>query len=263
MSEETLGTAAAESAAAAQEWGTPEGRAMIELLWNPPGPSGRGPKKRLSLTRVVEEAMSLAAEEGVERLSMRALAQRLGVGAMSLYTYVPGREELFELMIDRAWAARTKADPIQPWRAQVEHHARQAWEMYETYPWMIHANMWRMPLGPHVLDAQEDLYRAVLASGLPFHDTARVSSLVESFVFGAARARITDQAVAAQTGVSADDYWDSRSSFWGTYYSAERFPTMTTLWEAGAFDEGTADDPLGFGLQRLLDGVELFVGRAT
>lgn len=261
MSDDPPGTADADDATAAQEWGTPTGRAMIELLWNPPGPSGRGPKQRLSLAAVVEEAMRLAADEGVERLSMRALAQRLGVGAMSLYTYVPGREELFELMIDRAWALRTKADPAQPWRLQVEHHARQAWEMYAAYPWMIHANLWRMPLGPHVLDAQEDLYRAVVASGLDAHDSARVTSLVESFVFGAARARITDQAVVAQTGVSTDDYWASRSSFWATYYSPERFPTMTTLWEAGAFDSGGDDDPLAFGLQRLLDGVELFVGR--
>ena len=59
--------------------------------------------------------------------------------------------------------------------------------------------------------------------------------------------------------MTADDYWESRSSFWATYYSAERFPSMTALWEAGAFDEGNLDDPLGFGLQRLLDGIELLV----
>ena len=246
-----------------QEWGTPEGRAMVELLWNPPAPSTRGPKQRLSVDRVVEEAMALAAENGVDGLSMRSLAQRLGVGAMSLYTYVPGRDELFELMVDRAWAVREKADPSSPWRDQLEHHARQAWAMYERYPWMIQANLWRMPLGPHVLDSQEDLYRAANLTGLPKSDVSRVASLVESFVFGAARAQITDRAQAAQTGVTTDDYWSSRSSFWATYYSAERFPAMTELWEAGAFDEGNLDDPLRFGLQRLLDGVELLVIRTV
>jgi len=248
-------------APAPEEWGTPAGRAMVELLWNPPPPATRGPKQRLTLDRVVEEAMTLAAEEGVERLSMRSLGQRLGVSAMSLYTYVPGREELFELMIDRAWEARDGADPSRPWRDQVEHHARQAWAMYERYPWMIQANVWRMPLGPHVLDSQEDLYRAVSLSGLPSYEVVRVASLVESFVFGAARAQITDRIQAAQTGVSTDAYWDSRSSFWATYYTPDRFPTMTALWESGAFDQGTGGDPLDFGLQRLLDGVELLVGR--
>jgi AcrR family transcriptional regulator len=249
------------AAAAPPEWGTPEGRAMVELLWDPPAPSTRGPKQKLTLDRVVEEALSLAAENGVEGLSMRSLAQRLGVGAMSLYTYVPGRDELFELMIDRAWAMREPADPAKPWREQLEFHARQAWAMYERYPWMIQANLWRMPLGPHVLDSQEDLYRATLQTGLPYADVVRVASLVESFVFGAARAQITDRAQAAQTGVSTDDYWESRSSFWATYYTPERFPSMTAIWEAGGFDEGNLDDPLGFGLQRLLDGIELLVSR--
>ena len=246
-----------------REWGTPEGRAMVELLWNPPAPSTRGPKQRLTLELVVEEAMGLATESGVEGLSMRSLAQRLGVGAMSLYTYVPGREELFELMIDRAWATRACADPARPWREQLEFHAREAWAMYERHPWMIQANLWRMPLGPHVLDIQEDLYRATRQTGLSASDVVRVASLMESFVFGAARAQITDRVQAAQTGVSTDDYWDSRSSFWSTFYTPERFPSMTALWEAGAFDDGSLEDPLGFGLQRLLDGIELLVGRST
>jgi len=243
------------------EWGTPEGRAMIELLWNPPDPPARGPRQRLSVDKVVEAAMALAAAEGVDRLSMRTLASKLGVGAMSLYTYVPGREELFELMVDRAWASREKPDTALPWRAQVEFHAHQAWDMYARSPWLIHANLWRMPLGPHVLDIQEDLYRAVRLTGLSPYDVPRVAGLVESHVFGVARGRITDTSLSASTGVSADDYWESRVSFWGTYYSAERFPTMTWIWENGGFDQVVGNE-LTFGLDRLLDGVELLVNRS-
>jgi AcrR family transcriptional regulator len=241
-------------------WGTAEGRAMVQLLWDPPAPPVRGPRQRLTLDQVVQAGMELAGAAGVDGLSMRALASKLGVGAMSLYTYVPGREELFELMIDRAWGDRRTADPSRPWRAQVEFIAGEAWAMYQRHPWLIRSNLWRMPLGPHVLDAQEDLYRAVSASGLPPYDVARVTQLVESHVFGVARSMITDTSVSAQTGVTADEYWDSRSSFWGTYYSADRFPTMTYLWESQAFDQRD-DDPLAFGLERLLDGVELLVAR--
>lgn len=243
-----------------REWGTPEGRAMIELLWNPPAPASRGPKQRLTLDQVLGAAMEIAAEDGTDKLTMRALASRLGVGAMTIYTYVPGRDELFELMIDRAWATRRSADPSLPWRAQVEFHAREAWEMYERFPWLVQSNLWRMPLGPHVLDIQEDLYRAANLTGLPPVDVARVTGLVESHVFGCARSKITDTRVSASTGVSADDYWESRSSFWGTYYSPERFPTMTYLWEEKAFDQGV-DDSFEFGLARLLDGVELLISR--
>ncbi|GAA1877333.1 TetR/AcrR family transcriptional regulator [Pseudonocardia ailaonensis] len=232
---------------------------MIELLWNPPPPKTRGPKQRLTLDQVVTAAIEVAATLGIDELSMRKVAQHLGVGAMSLYTYVPGKDELFELMIDRAWGDRRLPDRALPWRAQVEFHAQEAWRMYETHPWLIRSNLWRMPLGPNVLDAQEDLYRAVALTGLPLSDVARIAGLVESQVFGAARSAVTDTSVASHTGVSQDAYWESRAGFWRTYYSFERFPTMTRIWESGGFDEEYSDAAWEFGLGLLLDGVERLI----
>ncbi|MCW0214000.1 MAG: TetR/AcrR family transcriptional regulator [Pseudonocardia sp.] len=248
---------------AAEVWGTPEGQAMVELLWNPPAPSARGPKQRLSLDQVVTAGMEVAGALGAAELSMRKVAQHLGVGTMSLYTYVPGRDELFELMIDRAWADRRFPDRALSWRAQAEFHAHEAWRMYQDHPWLIHANLWRMPLGPHVLDVQEDLYRATLLTGLDERTAGRIANLVESHVFGAARSAVTDTSASAQTGVTADAYWDSRAGFWQTYYSAERFPAMTRIWEAGGFDDESADTTWEFGLALLLDGVERLAGQAT
>ena len=242
--------------------GTPEGQAMIELLWNPPAPPARGPKQRLTLDQVVAAGIAVAGRHGVAELSMRKVAQELGVGVMSLYTYVPGRDELFELMIDRAWGGRTLPDRALPWRAQVEFHVKQAWRMYTDHPWLIMSNLWRMPLGPHVLDAQEDLYRAVLSSGLDAHTAVRVASLVEAHVYAAARGEIVDTSQSARTGLTADEYWASRAGFWTTYYAPERFPTMTRLWEAGAFDAAVAEadgESWRFGLRLLLDGVERLV----
>lgn len=239
------------------EWGTPEGRRMIRLLWDPPPPATRGPRQRLSLDDVVSAAMRLAGRDGAEAVSMRKVAAELGVGVMSLYTYVPGRDELFELMVDRAWAIRRHADPTLGWRAQVASIAEEAWQMYQAYPWLVMTNEWRTPLGPNVLDAQEDLYRALCLSGLKPDQVSRAASLVEGHVSALARAAIVDTRLAAQSGVSADSYWNSRASFWGTYYERSRFPAMTSLWEQGAFDQelGTLDE-MRFGLDLILDGLE-------
>ncbi len=246
--------------------GTPEGQAMIELLWNPPPPPTRGPKQRLTLDRVVAAGIAVADRHGVAELSMRRVAQELGVGVMSLYTYVPGRDELFELMIDRAWGGRALPDRGLPWRTQIEFHVEQAWQMYTDHPWLIMSNLWRMPLGPHVLDVQEDLYRAVLSAGLDAHTAVRVTTMLEAHVFAATRSEIVDTSQSARTGVTADDYWASRAGFWTTYYSPERFPTMTRLWEAGAFDGDVAEadgESWRFGLRLLLDGVERLVAEGA
>lgn len=244
-----------------EQWGTSEGQAMIELLWDPPPPPRRGPRQRLTLDRVVEAGMAVAARS-VDELSMRKVAQELGVGAMSLYTYVPGRDELFELMVDRAWATRTLPDAGLPWRAQAESHAHEAWRMYREHPWMISSNLWRMPLGPHVLDVQEDLYRAVLLTGLAPATVVRSAGLIESHVFGAARAAITDTSQASRTGVTQDDYYSARAGFWGTHFSEERFPTMLTLWNAGGFDDENPGGDWEFGLGLLLDGIERLAAEA-
>jgi AcrR family transcriptional regulator len=236
---------------------------MVELLWNPPPPPARGPKQRLTLDRVVAAAVAVADRLGAAELSMRRVAQELGVGVMSLYTYVPGRDELFELMVDRAWGGRALPDRDLPWRAQVEFHAHEAWRMYQEHPWLIWSNLWRMPLGPHVLDVQEDLYRAVLLTGLDERTVAQVAGLVEAQVFGAARSAVTDTSLSARTGVTADDYWASRAGFWSTYYSPQRYPAMTRIWTAGGFDGEYPGDPWQLGLRLLLDGVERLVAERT
>ena len=66
---------------------------------------------------IVEAAIGLADEDGLEALSMRRVADRLGVGAMSLYTYVQGKSELVELMVDVALGEAMLPDEAAGWRA--------------------------------------------------------------------------------------------------------------------------------------------------
>src|SRR5918997_3538556 len=146
--------------------GTPEGRRVIELLWNPqPPPAGRGPRPRTRLTEVVDAGVAIADAEGLDALSIRKVAGRLGIGAMSVYTYVPGRSELIELMIDRVYADHGVPDPALGWRERTEAWMRATWRTYTEHPWLLDYNMARLPVGPHVLDVDEALYAALAAAG--------------------------------------------------------------------------------------------------
>jgi AcrR family transcriptional regulator len=229
--------------------GTPEGRRVVDLLWAPAQqPSVRGPKPRLSLADVVTAGVAIADAEGLPALSMRKVANHLSVGVMSLYTYVPGRSELVELMIDRVYGEHQLPDPQLPWRQRVEQWARETWRIYSAHPWLLDYNMARLPIGPNVLDASEALYAALADAGFDGAENVAIFNLINWQLLGAARSMISDADQARHTGVSAEAYWESRASFWGTYFDWNRYPKMAAIWESGGFD-----DPAGWDFERMLD----------
>lgn len=244
--------------------GTQAGRRVVELLWGRPVPSSRGPSRQVSLEQVVSAAIELADEDGFEALSMRGLAKRLGVGAMTLYTYVPGKSELFELMIDQAYGERPRPDPGLRWRRRYEEHALAALAMYRRHPWLIHANLWRLPPGPSVFDISEDLLAVGRDAGLPIEVGARVSGLLESYVFGMARGEIADRAQAARTGETSDDYWAARAAVWTRYFDPQRYPMLFATWQTGYWDGGDSEQAeRKFSLDLILDGIERLVRQAA
>ncbi len=237
--------------------GTAEGRRVVQLLWDPTGSAApsRGPKPKTNLTEVVGAGVDIADAEGLDALSMRKVASRLGVGVMSLYTYVPGRAELIELMIDQVYADHGLPDPSAPWRSRLDEWSRATWRTFGAHPWLLDYNSARLPIGPHVLDVEESLYAALMSGGFGGAEVVALANLIRWQLLGAARSSIGDLAEERHTGVSAEAYWDSRASFWVTYFDAERFPHMAAIHEAGGFD-----DPTGWSfevmLARLLDGIE-------
>ena len=231
-------------------------RRVIALLWDPPStPPARGPRPKLSLDEVIDAGVAVADADGLAKLSMRKVAARLGVGAMSLYTYVPGRDELVELMVNRVHGELELPDPDLGWRASVEQQVGARWRLYERHPWLLDLNMARLPVGPHVLDADEALYAAVSRTGLTGADVVSVTNLILWQLLGAARAEIVEADETRRTGTSAEAYWNSRASFWETYFDYDRYPTMAAIWQAGGFDDKQAH-AFDRQLRRLLDGLE-------
>src|SRR5688572_6354769 len=92
-----------------------------ELLWGGLERGSRGPKPGLTLEKIVDTAIRVADADGIDAVSMRRLARELGVGTMSLYRYVPGKEELLALMLDRVSADTVlRPDDGPNWRTALE-----------------------------------------------------------------------------------------------------------------------------------------------
>ena len=130
----------------------PEARRTIDLLWFPDAVERRrGRRQGLTVPRVVETGIAIADREGLEAVTMRRVAQELGVVPMTLYTYVPDKATLLELMLDRLYLAMPRAaGPERPWRERLAAVAEEK-PVYAEHPWAAELPAARPPLGPGLI----------------------------------------------------------------------------------------------------------------
>lgn len=247
-------------------------RRTMELLWGRTGPSTRGPAAELTAADVVAAAIAVADAEGLARLTMRRIAEHLGRSTMSLYTYVPGKAELLDLMLDAVQAELPIAyDRSDSWRAAAEAFARDQWRLLGRHPWSLDVAGGRMPLGPHTLDAYEAQLAVFDGLGLDGVEMTRAVAAITSFVRGAAQAVHEARGAEAATGMSDDAWWSAHAPLLEEVMDPDwpaRHPTATKLQQRQAFDQTDRDpgdptpylvkvalDAFEYGLARLLDGI--------
>ncbi|MFG2625818.1 TetR/AcrR family transcriptional regulator [Streptomyces sp. NPDC048473] len=110
--------------------------AVPEVIWARPERAGRGPKPAFSRADIAAAAVRVADAEGFDAVSMRKVAAELGCGTMSLYNYVPRKEDLYELMLDAVSAEYEFPEPSGDWRADLVGLARQARAMMHRHTWV-------------------------------------------------------------------------------------------------------------------------------
>ena len=237
----------------------------MELLWGTKKRSSRGPRPGLSVKEIVRVAVEVADAEGLEALSMRRVAERLGISTMSLYTYVPGKGELLDAMLDEVMGETVGPDETSGgWRERLELVARRNWELYHRHPWMLQvAATSRPPLGPNVIAKYDYELRAVDGIGLTEVEMDSVLTLVLGHAEGAARRAVVAAQLERRTGTTDDEWWAANAPLLEKVFDAERYPTAVRVGAAAGAAYGAAYDPehaFEFGLGCVLDGVEALVG---
>ncbi len=249
--------------------GTGQPDRTLRLLWRhhrPAERAARGPKQSLTVDGVVDAATRLADIDGLARLSMRRVAAELSVTAMSLYTYVPAKAELLDLMTDAAYGEL----PLAPhrragWRRRLETVARDNLDLYARHPWLVHVATSRPPLGPHMMAKYEHELHAVEGLGLTDVEMDSVLTLVLEFTHASARGIAEHAQTNQQTGIDDQQWWAANAPLLEKIFDAERYPTASRVGTAAGQAYGGASNAayaFEFGLQRVLDGVaRLIEGR--
>jgi AcrR family transcriptional regulator len=240
-------------------------RRSIALLWGVPGTGRRGPKPSRSVEEVVSAAVGLADAEGLAALSMRRVAETLGLSPMSLYTYVPSKAELVDLMVDRVAAEISEPGPaLTGWREKVEHLARQRWSMAQHHPWLMQVGVHRPPLGPNILAKIETTLQALDGQGLTEFEMNHFAALILNYVRGSARAALDARDVERESGVTDEQWWALNAELLEGLMEPSRYPTTTRVGAAYKAAEQSPPDSISdfeFGLQRVLDGIAVFIDR--
>lgn len=232
----------------------------LELLWGTREQPSRGPKPVLSLAAIVAKAIEVADSDGLSAVSMRRIADELGVGTMSLYRHVPGKSELLDLMLD-AVAGESFAElndtgvPVLTggWRASLEQFARGAWALFHRHPWLLQVSQARPIMGPNEMLGTEAILAAIAEMGLSNADTVAVLSTVYGYVSGMARNNVEYAQAAKTTGVSDEEWWAAQAPFLEKVLNSGDYPHLTRVSEAGAWNN--PDEGFEFGLKCVLDGI--------
>ncbi|MBV2364507.1 TetR/AcrR family transcriptional regulator [Streptomonospora nanhaiensis] len=233
-------------------------RDLIDLLWrdHPSAPRGgaRGPRARVSTSRVVDAAVALADAEGLAAVTARRLAGDLGLSTMSLYTHVGSRDDLPVLMADAVHAAaprppHTEAD----WRARVRRVAEANLALHTDHPWLLEVADQRTALGPGTIAKYDHELHALDPMGLSDVERDAALTFVLDFARAAARARRPDPHAARMA-----ESWPETGRRLAAYLGADH-PLAQRVGAAAGAANNAAYNPEAawrFGLDRVVAALE-------
>jgi AcrR family transcriptional regulator len=211
----------------------------------------RGPRPRHSREDVTRAAAALADSSGLDAVTFRAVAARLGTGVMSLYTYVPDKQELVYEMAELVSAELDLPAPTGDWRADMHTVAGRQRDLVHTHPWLIEAVSHLQPLGPATLALLEFALTALEPAGLSIRDRLETISLVNGFVLNIVRAELESRAAAADP-----EHQSAQYAMLPELLATGRYPRFTAAMAEGGEPE-TWDPAVHFDrlLDRVLDGL--------
>jgi AcrR family transcriptional regulator len=231
----------------------------VALAWGIAANPQRGPKRELSIERIVEAAIAIADADGLGAVSMSAIANALGFTTMSLYRYVTAKDDLILLMQEYGIGLPSAAIAGAPdWRTGLTLWSRESLEAYVAHPWLVDIPILGSPLTPNNL-AWMDVALAVL-EGTPLSAEERMGALL--LVSGQTRWRASIERgydiSNSSLGMTPEERDLADAHVIRTLVTEEQFPALYSAVRAGALGPDE-QNPFEFGLSRVLDGIGAYM----
>ena len=197
---------------------------------------------------------------------MRKLAERLKVGTMSLYAYVPSKAELIDLMVDRVngevYQGTDAIADQATWRQSIEAVAERNWRLLTRHRWLLSVDEARPVLGPGTIAKYDTELRQLDGIGLDDVEIDLTLTLVLQHVRSAARVAVDLTDTGQVTGDSESEWWSKAGPVLAALIDSSKYPHASRIGTATGQEYNAATDPQRayyFGLRTILDGVEKLI----
>jgi AcrR family transcriptional regulator len=209
------------------------------------------PGSRLPLTRdrILAVAVEIADERGVGAVTMREVASRLGVEAMSLYNHVANKDDILDGMVELVVEQFDLPQDIDHWREAMRRRAVSAHQVFGRHPWAPMLLDSRESSGPSGLRYFDWVLGTLVRAGFSMDDAARAFSVLDSYIYGFGIQQLN---ISAGGDVSAEERAEALRAF----IPAEQYPYLHQM-ASHAMQVGyDAEADFDFGLEIVLDGLE-------
>lgn len=230
----------------------------IALAWGVAATPQRGPKREMSVERIVDAAVELADAEGLGAVSMAAVAAKLGFTPMSLYRYVSAKDDLLLLMQEQATGLPSEEHrQVEGWRGRLVALYQEQVLLYLRHPWMLSLPITGSPITPNSSAWLDASLTAVEGTALTAEERIAVALAVTGYArwCGVVQAGYTEQG--RSTGLSPEEIAVRESALFDRVITADEYPALRRAIDDGVFLSEA--DPFRFGLERVLDGVEAYI----
>ncbi len=245
--------------------GTGEPSRTLALLWGAAEqPRRRGPTRSVTVGQVVDAALEIADQQGLDAVTVRAVAAAVGVSAMSVYTYVPGKAELLDLMVDACYLRMQRVPwGRERWRRRLTTVAEHNRELLDAHPWLTEvAALSRPPLGPGLMAKYEHELAAFDHTGLSDLDIDAALAHLLGFVQAHCRFAHDARRIRTDSALSDSDWWAANEPILAKAFDPATHPRAVRVGTAAGSAHGTAwsaERAWEFGLDRTLDGLAALI----
>ncbi len=221
-----------------------------------PATDQSGSRPPLNRDRVLAAAVQIADERGVGAVTMREVATRLGVEAMSLYNHVANKDDMLDGMADYVAAQFDLPEDADSWREAMRRRAVSAHEIFGKHSWAPMLFDSRGSSGPSALRYYDWVLGVLMNAGFSIEGAQRAFSLLDSYIYGFGIQQFNFNA-------GEDISPEERAEAMRVFIPAEQFPYLHRM-ASYAMEVGyDAEADFSFGLEIVLDGLQRVLDEAN